>query len=157
MRRLFYSLLFIFYLCVSIRPGFSESVIEIEDITALLLDWRTSFQERLGEEIFDAIGTQNISIELNDHVSVSGKVKRRFFENRDGSYTILDVMDVRGHVVFAIPVIDQVGIDFGIGSEKGYRFAHTYIVDKKSKLETYEKWKEKRKNESVIERVAYTV
>ena len=157
MRRLFYSLLFIFYLCVSIRPGLSESVIEIEDIKALLLDWRTSFQERLGEEIFDAIGTQNISIELNDHVSVSGKVKRRFFENRDGSYTILDVMDVRGHVVFAIPVIDQIGLDFSIGAEKGYRFAHTYLVDNRKKLETYEKWKEKRGNESILESIAHTV
>src|SRR3989344_7902596 len=66
-------------------------------------------------------------------------------------------MDVRGHVVFAIPVIDQIGLDFSIGAEKGYRFAHTYLVDNRKKLETYEKWKEKRGNESILESIAHTV
>ena len=157
MRRWFSCSILFFYLVAGVRPACADSVIEIEDITALLLDWRASTQERIGDEIFDAIGTQTITVELNNHVSVSGKVKRRFFENRDGSYTILDVMDVRGHVVFAVPVIDQVGLDFSIGGEKGYRFAHTYIVDNRNKLETYEKWKEKRKDLPIIERVAYVV
>ncbi len=157
MRRRFSYLFLFLFLVVTIRPAAPSSEIEIEDITALLLDWSASAQEKIADEIFDAIGTQTITIELNDHVSISGKVKRKFYENRDGTYTILDIMDVRGHVTFGIPVIDLIGLDFSIGSEKGYRFAHTYIVDNREKLETYEKWKEKRKNLSVIERVAYAV
>ncbi|MBI2608049.1 MAG: hypothetical protein HYW47_00415 [Deltaproteobacteria bacterium] len=130
--------------------------LDIEELSSLILDWRTTGQERVSDEIFDAIGTQNFKVSLNDYVSGIGTVRRRFFDNRDGSYTIVDIFDVQGRVVFSQPISTQYGIDFTIGSEIGRRYAHTFTVDNKDKLLQFEKWKEKRSHQTKWEKV-YTV
>ncbi len=139
---------FLFFLSFSIHPTFADIDIDIEDITALLLDWRTTAQEKIGDQIFDAIGTQTFRINLNDDIDIAGKVRRRFFDNRDGSFSILDVLDVKGRVSFDTPVLTPPGINLGVGAEKGLRFAHVFTVDVKDKLAAYEKWKEERKKKS---------
>ena len=85
--------LFAFILFTLSTPAYSKDVsIEIEDISTLLLDWRMSGQDKISDEIFDAIGSQSFSVDLNDYISGNGKVQRRYFDNGDGSFTIFDIL-----------------------------------------------------------------
>ncbi|MBI3018314.1 MAG: hypothetical protein HYY61_00235, partial [Deltaproteobacteria bacterium] len=108
---------------------------EISDLRDLLIGFSNRAYEDLSDELFDRIATYNIGIPVGDTSTVIGQVRRKVYDNEDGTYTVLDVFGVKG-VVAPGASLDVAGLPLyaAIGAEHGYDFVNIRQYDNKLKI-----------------------
>ena len=108
---------------------------EISELRELFIGLSNKAYEDLSDELFDRISTYNIGIPVGEHSTVIGQVRRKVYDNNDGTYTVLDVFGVKGVVAPGVS-LDVVGLPLyaAIGAEHGYDFVNIRQVDNKLKI-----------------------
>lgn len=108
---------------------------EIDDIGRLLLGFGNRAYQDLSEQLFDHISTHDIGVEISDYTTVMGRLQRKVYNNRDGTYSVLDLCGIKG-VVAPGEMFDVGGVPLygAIGSEIGADFIHIRQYDDKLKI-----------------------
>ena len=108
---------------------------EISDLGDILIGFRNRAYEDLSDELFERISTYNIGIPIGDYSTLIGQVRRKVYDNGDGTYTVLDVFGVKGVVAPGIS-FDVAGLPLyaAIGAEHGYDFVNIRQYDHKLKI-----------------------
>ena len=141
-----YRLLLVFFLLISPlvqaqNNGFDPNEeqrgvhLEMDDIGRLLLGFRNKAYEDISDELFDRISTYDIGVPLGDYSTLIGQVRRKVYDNNDGTYTVLDVFGVKG-IVAPGTSLDVAGVPLyaAIGAENGYDFINIRQYDNKLKI-----------------------
>ena len=108
---------------------------EIDDIGRLILGFRNQAYEDIAEELFDRVSTFDVGVPISDITTLIGQLRRKVYDNRDGTYTVLDIFGVKG-VVAPAETKDVAGVPvYGVvGSEVGADFVNIRQYDHKLKI-----------------------
>ncbi len=108
---------------------------EIDELGELFLGFKNKAYADISEKLFDRISTYDVGIRVGDFTTVVGQVRRKVYDNKDGTYSVLDVFGVKG-VVSPGANLDVAGIPlYGvIGAEVGVDFINIRQVDHKLKI-----------------------
>ncbi|HBQ21965.1 MAG: hypothetical protein A2Z91_01230 [Deltaproteobacteria bacterium GWA2_38_16] len=108
---------------------------EIDDIGRLLLGARNRAYEDIADELFDRLASYNVGIPIGEFSTLIGQVNRKVYDNRDGTYSVLDLFGVKG-VVAPGETLDALGVPLyaAVGAEHGYDFLDIRQYDNKLKI-----------------------